>query len=203
MPDNPVDPVDEKEALRTAARRRRSLRSADDVAARSARLWAHLLGDRRWQAAGSVAGFVGVRGEPDTRPLLAATLAAGKRLWLPRMAGPKRDTIEFVAVTDLGQLAPAPFGLIEPTGGPGVEVAAASVDLLLLPGLAFSRGGARLGFGRAFYDRALAPVRAASRPLRVAVCFAEDVAAALPEEPHDVRAHALLTDDGLSDCTGD
>ena len=192
----------DKAALRSAARERRARRTPADIAERSARLTAHLVADPRWQAARSVAGFVGVRGEPDTTPLLAAALTAGKRLCLPRVVGARRDAIEFVAVADLAALAPAPFGLVEPTGGPGRQLPDLDVDLLLLPGLVFTRAGARLGFGRAFYDRALAPVRAADRPLRVAVCFADDVVPALPEEPHDVRAHGLLTEDGLSDCTG-
>ena len=199
--DPPADPPAKAE-LRAAALRRRAQRAAEDVAARSGALARHLLADPRWQAARAVAGYVGVRGEPDTRPLLAAALAAGKRLWLPRMAGPRRDAIEFVALADLAALAPAPFGLLEPTGGPGVDLAAANVDLALVPGLAFTRAGARLGFGKAFYDRALAPLRDAPRPLRVAVCFADDLVEALPEEPHDVRVHVVATEHGLADRSG-
>lgn len=171
------------------------------MAARSAELCAHVLADPRWRAATSVAAFVGVKGEPDTRPLLIAALAAGKQLWLPRMAGPRRQQIEFVAVADLVALAPAPFGLLEPREGPGLPLAETDVDLVLMPGLAFTRTGVRLGYGKAHYDGAMAPLRTSPRPVRIGVCFADELVESVPEEPHDVGVHAVATESGLIDCT--
>lgn len=192
-----------KAELRARCLERRRGRAADEVAARSSRLVGHVLEDPRWRSAASVAAFVGVKGEPDTRLLLETALRQGKRLWLPRMAGPRRQVIEFVAVAELAGLALAPFGLLEPTGGPGQDLEGLDLDLVLVPGLAFTRGGVRLGFGKGHYDRALAPLRASSRPLRLGVCFADELdAARLPEEPHDVRVHEVLTEDGLTPCTG-
>lgn len=190
-----------KAEIRSQALARRRTRTPDDIAARSARLHAHLLGHPCWRAAGSVAAFVGVGGEPDTRPLLQAALAAGKRLWLPRMVG-RPQRAEFVAVADLAELAPAGFGLLEPRGGEGRELAELALDLALVPGLAFTGAGARLGFGKGHYDRALAPLRDRPRPLRLGVCFADDLVPGLPTEPHDVPLHGLVTDDGLNLWTG-
>ena len=122
-----------------------------------------------------MAAFVGVKGEPDTRALLEQALAAGKRLWLPRMAGrPPRQSIEFVEVGDLGMLAPARFGLLEPREGPGFALADTDVAFALIPGLAFTVGGLRLGYGKGYYDVALAPLRDRPRPLRVGICFADE-----------------------------
>lgn len=175
-------------------------RADPDVAARSAAIVGHLVADPRWQAARAVAAFVGVKGEPDTRELLARTLAAGKRLWLPRMAG-RPQRIEFVAVADLAALSPAPFGLLEPREGPGVALADLDLDLVVVPGLAFTRDGLRLGYGKGHYDLALAPLRARPRPLRLGMCFADEIIPELPAEPHDVEVHAIVTDAGLTDCT--
>jgi 5-formyltetrahydrofolate cyclo-ligase len=186
-----------KAELRQNALLRRRARTPEDIAERSARLAGHLLAHPVWHQAASVAAFVGVGGEPDTRPILAAALAAGKRLWLPRMVGTPRRA-EFVAVADLAELAPAPFGLLEPRTGPGRELADAELDLVLVPGLVFTRAGARLGFGKGHYDRALAPLRDRPRPLRIGVCFADDLVLDLPMEPHDVPLHGLATDEGMS-----
>ena len=192
--------MDSKADIRAQSAARRRERSPEDTAARSTELCAHVLAEARWRAATSVAAFVGVRGEPDTRPLLIAALAAGKQLWLPRMGGPRRQQIEFVAVTDLVALAPAPFGLLEPREGPGVALAETDVDLVLMPGLAFTRTGVRLGYGKAHYDGAMAPLRALPRPVRIGLCFSDELVEALPEEPHDVGVHALATELGLLDC---
>ena len=191
-----------KAEVRAAAMARRRGRSAEELATRSAELRSHLLSDPRWLSARSLAGFVGVKGETDTLPLLEQALAAGKRLWLPRMGGPRRRSIEFVAVADLAALAPAGFGLLEPREGEGVRIADIDVDLVLLPGLAFTTTGVRLGYGKGHYDGALAPLRALPRPVRIGLCFADEIVAALPNEPHDVGVHALATDRGVLDCTG-
>lgn len=187
-----------KAELRQDALSRRRARVPDDIAARSARLAGHLLAHPCWRQAASVAAFVGVGGEPDTRPLLQAALDAGKRLWLPRMVGPAPRRAEFVAVADLADLAPAPFGLLEPRTGPARELGDLDLDLVLVPGLVFTRAGARLGFGKGHYDRALAPLRDRPRPLRLGVCFTDDLVDELPMEPHDVPLHGLAADDGLS-----
>jgi 5-formyltetrahydrofolate cyclo-ligase len=192
-----------KAEIRAQGAARRRGRGRDEIAARSAALCAHVLAAPGWRAASSVAAFVGVKNECDTRVLLEQALQAGKRLWLPRMAGrPPQQAIEFVAVADLAQLAPAGFGLLEPREGPGVPLAATDADLALIPGLAFTRGGLRLGYGKGYYDAALAPLRARPRPLRLGVCFADELVDVLPVEPHDVGVHALVTDAGMFDCTG-
>jgi 5-formyltetrahydrofolate cyclo-ligase len=75
-------------------------------------------------------------------------------------------------------------------------VAPESVDLFLVPGLAFTAAGARLGRGGGYYDRLLPLRRAASTAL--GVCFALQIVAAIPREPHDQVVDAVVTEDGVS-----
>jgi 5-formyltetrahydrofolate cyclo-ligase len=196
-----------KAELRAALLQRRGQRDPGAIAAQSAALLAHLLRHPLWQQARGISAFVGVRGEPDTWGLLAATLAERKRLWLPRMVG-KPAQIAFVPVGDLRELAPGGFGLLEPPlpagqAGLTTPTAAAGIDLVLVPGLGFGRDGARIGFGKGHYDRALAPVRDLSAPLRIGVCLDGDldpVEGPVPHEPLDVPMHWIATPDGLHFC---
>jgi 5-formyltetrahydrofolate cyclo-ligase len=160
-----------------------------------------------WRHARAVAGFVGVRGEPDTRPMLEAALREGKRLWLPRVAGATR--LQWVAVDELeGQLRPGAFGLLEPWPREGARVldritGDAGIDLVLVPGLAFASTGARIGFGCGYYDRALEPVAEADRPLRSGVCFErflDPLEGPIPVEAHDVHMHLVATEQGIVRC---
>ncbi len=161
-----------------------------------------------WQRARAVAAFVGVRGEPDTRPLLEAALAQGRQLWLPRVLHSADGLCELVAVTDLDQLAPAPFGLLEPTPRPDDPTLRtvnpdAPIDLVLVPGLAFSSSGARIGFGRGHYDRLLAPSSKSNHPIRMGVAFADmldPIEGPIPTAAHDVSMHWVATDRGVTDC---
>ena len=93
---------------------------------------------------------------------------------------------------DFAALAPGAFGTREPAGGAVVPVGDAEV--VLTPGLAFDRMGARLGRGGGFYDRLLTDAALTAR--RVAVCFACQVVERVPVEPHDVEIDAIVTEDG-------
>jgi 5-formyltetrahydrofolate cyclo-ligase len=196
-----------KAALRAALLQRRQGRDPEDNASRSAALLGHLVRHPLWRQARGVAAFVGVRGEPDTWGLLAAALAEGKRLWLPRMQG-KPSEIAFVPVNDLRELAPGCFGLLEPRPREGQATLknpspAAGIDLVLVPGLGFARDGARLGFGKGHYDRALAPIRHLAAPLRVGLCFADDLDprdGQIPRDELDVPMHWVATPDGVHHC---
>jgi 5-formyltetrahydrofolate cyclo-ligase len=69
-------------------------------------------------------------------------------------------------------------------------------DAVIVPGLAFTRAGDRLGQGGGWYDRFLSAVR--SDCVSIGVCFAEQLVDALPLEPHDVAVDHVVTELGLA-----
>ncbi|WP_298757496.1 5-formyltetrahydrofolate cyclo-ligase, partial [uncultured Nocardioides sp.] len=143
--------------------------------------------------AASVAAYVGVGSEPGTGPLLAGLLAAGKRVLLPVLL-PDLDLDWAVHTGDAG-LAPASRGLLEPTGPRlGVD-AVATPDVVLVPGLAVSPTGLRLGRGGGSYDRALARV-----PVGTFTCVLlhdDEVGLDVPAAPHDRPVTAVATPSGV------
>ena len=68
-------------------------------------------------------------------------------------------------------------------------------DVVVVPGLAFTPSGQRLGQGGGWYDRFLVDVRDDCET--IGVCFHEQVVDALPIEPHDVAVHRVVTDLGV------
>jgi 5-formyltetrahydrofolate cyclo-ligase len=190
-------------ALRGALLRRRAALSDVDVEHMSHGLAEQVRGTAAWRHAPSIAGFFGVRREPHTVALLESALALGKSLWLPAVRG---DHLAFFQVHALSQLAPAPFGLMEPTGAPGepaLTLGELAPALVLVPGLAFARTGARIGFGRGHYDRALAPLRDRDDCVRMGLCFAaflDPPEGPIPMAAHDVPMHQLATELAQLDC---
>lgn len=69
------------------------------------------------------------------------------------------------------------------------------IDVVVVPALAFTAEGHRLGQGGGWYDRFL--VRIPSRVLTIGVGFAEQVVDELPVEPHDVPLDVIVTDAGV------
>ncbi len=187
-----------------SARRREQLEPL--MRARSQTLDINLLAHPLWARARSIAAFVGVRGEPDTRLLLERTIAAGKRLWLPRVL--ERGVMQFWACDDLDRLEPGRMGLFEPAqigqglGAPGPEH---GVDLVVVPGLGFGRDGARLGFGAGHYDRAFGLRVAAGLPMPLLVGltfddFIDPAGVSIAMEPHDLRMDWLVSERGVERC---
>ncbi len=181
-----------KRAVRAQVRRRAAALGPAERAARTRALCDHLLRASAFRDAVGLVGFVGRGHEPDTRPLLAAALEAGKRVFLPRVASKDPPALVFVEVETLAGLAPGAFGIDEPVGPPAAAIPAAS--LVLVPGLAFDRRGHRVGHGAGFYDRALAGPLAGCP--RAGVCLAPFLFDEVPQGAHDVPVQAIVTDEG-------
>lgn len=138
------------------------------------------------------------RPEVDLRPLIAAALAAGKVVALPRTDWARRE-LSPRQVTDLAADlepdvgAPTATGLLHPRATcPAVNTS--DIDLMLIPGLGFDEAGGRIGHGAGFYDRFLAQVVGA---LICGVGFEAQVLPTgqfLPREQHDRMLDALVTE---------
>jgi 5-formyltetrahydrofolate cyclo-ligase len=171
-------PIDPKPVIR---RRMRMVReSIDDALMRSVDLWGRLAALDEYRSATVVLAYAAQAGEPDTDGLHGRVALDGKQLLLPRLEGGG-----IVAALVGPGLTAGAFGILEP-GGPAVDPA--TIDLVILPGLAFTVDGARLGQGGGHYDRFLAGLAAPT----IGVCFAEQVLDVLPGEPHDVRVGRVL-----------
>jgi 5-formyltetrahydrofolate cyclo-ligase len=130
-------------------------------------------------AEGGVAAFFPLATEVDLVPLLEE-LAREGRLALPRV---EASGLSLRRVGDLGELVAGPLGLREPPAS-APPVALSGLAVVLVPGLAFTAAGARLGRGGGYYDRMLAGLPGNVRTIGVG--FADQLVDELPMERHDV-----------------
>ena len=174
--------------LRTRIREELIKLSPEAKAAASAQIRSLIQSQAAWLNAGTILLFAPLSDEPDLWPLMAAALAAKKRVMLPRfdsltgyyVAAELRD-IEHDIQTGM-------FGIREPTTA-CPEVLLNRLDLVLVPGVAFDVRGGRLGRGKGFYDRLLAGVRG----MKSGVAFDEQIVDAVPVGPQDIRLNSILT----------
>ena len=104
-----------------------------------------------YQEAKVIATYLSFPHEFQTQGLIDQTLKAGKKVLIPKTY--PKGRMEFV-VYDPQQLKKTSFGLLEPQGDLEV-VDASQIDLIHVPGLAFTREGYRIGYGGGYYDRYL------------------------------------------------
>lgn len=151
----------------------------------------HLMARPEVRRAATVAAYVSVGAEPGTGPLLDALSGAGKRVMLPVVL----PDLDLDWAVHEGELVPARRGLLEPAGPRLGPDAIATADVVLVPGLAVSRGGMRLGRGGGCYDRALGRV-----PVGTFTCvllYDDEVGVEVPVEPHDRPVGFAATPSGV------
>jgi 5-formyltetrahydrofolate cyclo-ligase len=177
----------DKSSLRAEAMRLRD--SLEDRERRSAAICERVAALPGFVAARAIHCYLPMRSEVDTRPLIAAALAHGKRVAVPIVVSGAGDLAHaWLDSLDAGALVPGVFGTSHPR-----EARPASPgdwDLTIVPLLAFDRRGRRLGYGKGYYDRLLA----ASPTIAVGVGFAAQEAVALPATERDVSLDWIVTE---------
>ncbi len=141
-----------------------------------------------------IAVYLASREEIDLDTFISRMLKRKATLVSPRWNG---ATYELAKIRSLSQrdIRTGPMGIREPSGS--FAVPPCEVDAWIVPGLAFTRHGKRLGYGGGWYDRLLAESRADS--LKIGVGHGFQIVADLPSEPHDIILGRIVTDDVRDD----
>ena len=140
---------------------------------------------QRYSSAAIVATFASTILEPDLDILWDLGFFKDRVALYPRIAG---SALIWCEVQQLAQLQSGDFGLRQPRG----EASNKIPDLILIPGLLFSRDCHRLGRGSGHYDRFLSALSGGEH--KIGVCFRKQLVNELPAEDHDVRMDAVITD---------
>ena len=142
--------------------------------------------------------YMSFKDEADTASIIDESLRLGKQVALPRVSGKRK--MEFFFISGQKDLVTGFMGIKEPAGY-CLEASATSEDaLVLLPGLAFDRSGARLGYGGGFYDTYLAKHAGCKK---AALAYSAQIAPEIPTEPVDVKTDMIITEKELIICSQD
>ena len=143
----------------------------------------------------SVLGYLACDGEVDLAELLDRCEAGGLEVFLPRVRDKKAKTMDAVRmpVPWRDYVVTGSYGIMEPH--PDLPPAGPDeFQIALVPGVAFDRSGARIGFGGGYYDRFLPLTRLDA--VRIGVAFDFQIVGSLTCEDYDVRMHELCSESG-------
>jgi len=142
-----------------------------------------------YRRAGAVLSYVASKdNEVDTRPVIAAALGAGRTVLVP-IAEPGGGMI-WSRIHSLDGLVPSRFGILEPMRSRRRIVRPPADGVVLVPGVAFSENGYRIGYGGGYFDRFLRPYEG----IAIGLAYESQIAAGLPVEPHDVPVDLVVTE---------
>lgn len=173
-----------KKELRDAIRARKRAMTEEEIERRSAMLAEKFAQCEAYRNAKTIYGYLPYNQEVRTVPMLHRAMAEGKRVAVPKVYG---DTMKFIYLDDLTQVAKGYAGIPEPIGDE--PVAEDENALVLMPGLAFDPAGHRIGYGGGFYDKFLA--QEPKHPT-VALCYDFQMVQALETEEFDIPVDTVI-----------
>lgn len=159
--------------------------SCDTRASEAIAVAERLLRHPKIELAGTIALFASLPDEIDTSVLLKE-LSRCSRIVLPRLCGNDMDFYTYIPEA----MHSGTMGILEPNGD--VPVAPSEIDTMILPGVAFTADGLRLGRGKGYYDRYIA--REGFRAYTIGICHSVQLLPMLPVEPHDKRLDEVVVE---------
>jgi len=170
-------------------------------AAYSEAISARIIQHAAYRQAATILGYMSFGTEFDSDAWIRQVLAEGKKLALPRV-NPHANRLDLYWVEDPEyQIEPGMWGIREPAVERCKRLTTLNeVEFALLPGVAFSRYGARLGYGGGFYDKLLAGML--HRPVLAAAAYALQIVEYIPQETTDVKIDWLFTEQEEIACPG-
>lgn len=187
-----VEIHNQKKAIREQAHENRRQQENKDEVSRA--ICEKFVALPEYAAARTVMFYVDVRTEVRTHDDLATALTHGKKIVVPWCND--RGELELFWLTSMDDLAIGMYKILEPKpvlrNLPDRQVPVAELDLIMVPGVAFTRDGARMGHGKGYYDKLLEHARP-DAPL-VALAFECQLFPEIPTQPHDVFMDKVITE---------
>lgn len=179
---------DAKQALRRFVRAARCSLDAQTCLLHAETAAENILSLPEVHAAHVVMAYAANAEELDPASAIETLHGAGKAIGMPRIEGPGALGIHLVAHGD--ELEPGPLGIRQPRRE-APRLSLDSIDVVIVPGVAFDENGYRLGYGGGYYDRLLPMLRVDC--VRVGLAYDEQVVSDLPAAAHDQRVHLVVT----------
>ncbi|RAP38940.1 5-formyltetrahydrofolate cyclo-ligase [Candidatus Marinamargulisbacteria bacterium SCGC AAA071-K20] len=172
--------MESKSDLRLESRNRFKMNSLDRLAEKSKHICDQVIANSYFQKAKSIAAFYPSNTEPQINTILQKCLDLDKTLSLPYSNN--GTDYSLVSLTSLESLRPGPYKINQAPSHLH-ETDKKNIDLWLIPGLAFTKEGDRLGHGKGIYDRLLAN----SSGQKIGLCFDFQVFDELPVDEFDFK----------------
>lgn len=174
----------DKKELRKKIREQKRAMTEDQIVAASARLGELFLACDQYKNAKTIYGYLPYNQEVRTVPMLEQAMRDGKRVAVPKCYG---EEMRFIYMDDLSKVEKGYANIPEPIADE--PVAEDKTALVLMPGMAFTKDGKRMGYGGGFYDKFLAAEP--SHPT-VALCYDFQMVEDLPTEDYDIPVDCVL-----------
>lgn len=151
--------------------------------------------DESWKNSHTIGIIVSKMPEVNTIGIIQQAWKEGKRVVVPKCL-PDTRAMTFHEITSFNQLEVVYYGLREPIIEKTKQVEKEEIELILVPGLMYTRNGYRLGFGGGYYDRFLVDYKGHT----ITLAFSEQIVSELPIESFDIPVEKIITNKEVIKC---
>lgn len=180
--------MDDKHSLREMMKKSLSELSKPLYEDYSYKIASKLFKDEDWKQANVIGITISKRPEVDTYQIIRKAWELGKQVVVPKCY-PKEKKLVFRTLKEFSQLESVFYGLLEPIEEQTPKVDSNEIDLLIVPGLAYTRGGLRVGFGGGYYDRFLTTYSGKT----LSLAFSNQMVDQFQAEAHDLPVSKIIT----------
>jgi len=177
----------DKTRLRAIYLKKRLLLTPDEIRQKSRQISEKIPHLEQVENKNAIACYLAVNNEPNIQNIITYFLEAGRTVVIPAFFE-KLKQYKFVTLSSLNNLEIGQYQIPQPLKL--LPVDSIKIDLVLLPGLAFSEDGLRLGYGKGVYDRLLADTNA----LKIGVAYDFQVIDHFESESHDIKVDFVITE---------
>ena len=188
--------LEQKEAIRRKILSMRKGLAPEEIQLKSALVTERLFTMDKFISCRFVLFYAALEGEVKTAFAVERSLELKKQVFLPKVAAENLQIFEIKSYER--DTATGAFQIPEPVEGKARKSDPESLDLAIVPGLAFSETGKRLGFGKGYYDRFLSGL-AKKIPL-ISLAFEFQIMDTLPATREDVSMDWIITEKRVIQC---
>jgi 5-formyltetrahydrofolate cyclo-ligase len=179
-----------KKVIRASILQKRNNMPVSEVIRNSSLIKERLFGLHEFRRARAILWYVSYGSEVATHEMIQECMALGKTVVVPCTDTKKRH-LSLSELRRWDELGVGAYNIQEPRLECRHEVAVDTVDLILVPGIAFDCGGHRIGHGMGYYDRLLSEnVKA----LKIGLAFELQLVEKIPTKQHDVSVDIIITE---------
>lgn len=188
----------DKPQIRKEMIAKRNELSRKQILDNSEKIFDRLYSSPLYENANTIMIYVSIGNEIFTHDFIQRSISKGKKILVPKCEPNSRKIILSHVIDFERDLEKGFKGLIEPKKETLRPVSSDELDLILVPGLSFTKAGHRLGYGGGYYDRFLADI---SKDIpKVALTLELQIVDTLPIESYDVPMDFILTEERLIQC---
>jgi 5-formyltetrahydrofolate cyclo-ligase len=185
-----------KKEIRSAILKKRKSMLFSEVLEKSERIKEQVFHMTEFKVAKTILFYVSYDNEVYTHKMIKKSLEIKKQVIIPKI-DMKNRTILCSSLTQWDDLLAGAYNILEPRQECLNEVALESIDLIIIPGIAFDYRGNRIGHGMGYYDRLLQKKMKANR---LGLAFELQIVESIPTDKYDIKVEKIVTEERIITC---